>query len=230
MRSATSAVYRAGSAAGAQEREQLQPVAALIEVEVGHQHSRPVAGRLDQDAAVRIGDERQAVEPKRRLVTDPVHRHHECAVRNPVADCPEQHIAPRPASASTPASGTAKPAGIIRVSAATPTAIAPPSSKAYTTSGIHHERHKEHPAAHRRGRPADLQPAQLCRGQRARQRAADSGPGAPPLPLHFAGESNDRVCLQRNSRAPPAAPQPTGAAPIRAATAEAAATARQIRG
>ena len=45
-------------AAGREEREQLEPVAALREVEVGDEHRRLVARGLHEDAAVRVGDER----------------------------------------------------------------------------------------------------------------------------------------------------------------------------
>jgi hypothetical protein len=42
------------SGAGAQEREQLEPVAALVEVEVGDQHGRLVARGLHELAPVRV--------------------------------------------------------------------------------------------------------------------------------------------------------------------------------
>ena len=46
----------------AQEREQLEPISALVEVEVGHQHGGLVARRLDQHPAVGVGDEARSVE------------------------------------------------------------------------------------------------------------------------------------------------------------------------
>ena len=53
-------------AARGQEREQRQPVAALVEVEVGDQHGGLVARRLHELAPVGVGDERGAVEGQRR--------------------------------------------------------------------------------------------------------------------------------------------------------------------
>ena len=70
--------------AGGEEREELQPVAPLVEVEVGHQHRRLVAWRLHEDATVRVGDERRAVEGERRLVADAVDGDHERGVGDPV--------------------------------------------------------------------------------------------------------------------------------------------------
>ena len=49
-------------AARGQEREERQPVAALVEVEVGHEHGGLVARRLHELAPVGVGDERGAVE------------------------------------------------------------------------------------------------------------------------------------------------------------------------
>ena len=79
-------------AAGLQEREQLQPVAALVEVEVGDEDGGLVARGLDEDAAVGVGDERGAVEGERRLVADAVDGDHEDAVGDPVGD---DHLLPQ---------------------------------------------------------------------------------------------------------------------------------------
>ena len=43
--------------ARAQKREQLQPVPALVEIEVGHQHRRLIARGLHELAPVRVADE-----------------------------------------------------------------------------------------------------------------------------------------------------------------------------
>ena len=55
-------------AAGRQEGEELEPVAALREVEVGDEHRGFVARRLDEDPAVGVGDEGGAVEVQRPSV------------------------------------------------------------------------------------------------------------------------------------------------------------------
>jgi hypothetical protein len=49
-------------AARVQEREEGQPVRALVQVERGHQYGVALARRLGEDPAVRVGDERRAVE------------------------------------------------------------------------------------------------------------------------------------------------------------------------
>ena len=48
--------------AGREEREQLEPVTTLGQVEVGHEGGRLVARRLYEHPAVGVGDERGAVE------------------------------------------------------------------------------------------------------------------------------------------------------------------------
>src|SRR3954451_8918273 len=73
-------------APGADEGEQLEPVAALVQVQVGDDHGGLGAWRDDQLAPVRVGDERGAIEGERRLLADAIHGDHEDAVGNPVAD------------------------------------------------------------------------------------------------------------------------------------------------
>ena len=75
-----------------QEREQVEPVAALVEVEVGDEHRRLVPRRLHEDPAVGVGDERRAVERERPLGADAVDGDHERAVGDPVAD---DHLLPQ---------------------------------------------------------------------------------------------------------------------------------------
>ena len=55
-----------------EEREERQPVAALVEVEIGDEHGGLVARRLHEHAPVGVADERGAVERQRRLGADAV--------------------------------------------------------------------------------------------------------------------------------------------------------------
>ena len=71
--------------AGPEEREEREPVAAGVEIEVGDEHRGLVAWRLHEHPAVRVADERRAVEAQRRLVADAVDRDHERAVGDAVA-------------------------------------------------------------------------------------------------------------------------------------------------
>ena len=77
---------------GREEREQLEPVAALVEIEVGDEHRGLGARRLHEHAAVRIADERRAVERHRALGADAVGHDHEGAVRDAVG---ADHLLPQ---------------------------------------------------------------------------------------------------------------------------------------
>ena len=68
-----------------EEREQGEPVAPLVEIEIGDEHRGLVARCLHQHAPVRVADERRAVERDRPLGADAVRHDHERAVRDPVA-------------------------------------------------------------------------------------------------------------------------------------------------
>ena len=61
-----------GGPPGAQEREEVEPVAALVEVEVGDEHRGFVTRRLHEHPPVRIADERAAVERDRAFGADAV--------------------------------------------------------------------------------------------------------------------------------------------------------------
>src|SRR5580704_5034725 len=79
-------------APSAQEGKQLEPVAALVEVEVGDEHSWLVARCLHEHASVGIADEGGPVEAQRRLLADAVDGDHEHAVGDRVAD---DHLLPQ---------------------------------------------------------------------------------------------------------------------------------------
>src|SRR5919197_1449654 len=84
-------------ASGPQQREEIQPVAALGEIQVGDEHAGLVTRSLHEHSPVRVGDERRAVERVARravrfhLGAGAVRYHHEQPIRDAVAD---DHLLP----------------------------------------------------------------------------------------------------------------------------------------
>src|ERR1700722_1436002 len=75
----TEHAVRVGPTGGEKGKER-QPVASLVEIEIGNEARGPITRRLDEHATVRIADERRAVKRDRALGTDAVGNDHERTV------------------------------------------------------------------------------------------------------------------------------------------------------
>ena len=73
-------------AASGQKREQIEPVAALVEVEVGNQYFVTFSLGFGEDSSIGVTNERSSVERDCSLIAPAVRHHHEGSVGDAIAD------------------------------------------------------------------------------------------------------------------------------------------------